>query len=64
MGARHTVKPRAKSKVDLLIDGDVWAVAIVDEPLASQFLCHVKGQPNRQRFYFYADMGLTWRPHQ
>ena len=50
------------AKVDLLIDGKIWATAKVVDTLGSQFTCHVVGHPKMIRFFFYADKGVTWQP--
>lgn len=54
-------KVNKNDKIELLIDGEPWAVAKVIDPLSTQFTCRVLRQ-KQVRFYFYLDKGFTWRP--
>ena len=47
--------------VELLILDESWAKATVTEVMQSQFLCRV-GR-GTERFFFYADKDVTWRPY-
>jgi hypothetical protein len=46
--------------VELLILDESWAKATVTQALSTQFLCRI-GR-GTERFFFYADKGVTWRP--
>ena len=46
------------TKIQLVIDGKVWADTKMFDLLSTQFTCLVNDKTN---FFFYADEGLTWR---
>ena len=48
--------------VELVCLDETWARAKVTQVLATMFLCRI-GR-GTERFFFYADKGLTWRHPQ
>ena len=58
---RHAGKVKVGDKVVLLIGDDEYEARVIDA-LSTQFTCRIL-RTKQVRFYFYADKGITWKPH-